>query len=474
MKMKKYGIIAAVSAVIIMGVMAALSFPSVVNQAEYRVRQLAGQVRELLSPDAANVYFIRQIVSGDMATTRTLMWETADARPDSFVDISVDDADESTRIHDVVHTELTEDGRTRYLHTVYIEDLLPDTAYRFRIGYGNRTEADSHTFRTGPVGGRETVFSVLVFPDSQSADYAGWGLLARTAYERHPDAAFAIAMGDLVDNGESAYQWDRWFAETEAIGHAVPWAPILGNHETYTLDWNIRQPIAYTTLFALPNPYADRSGAKRATGGRGLSTPFGRTGTVQVSSAHREKAERYANRFYSFDYGDVHFVALDTQFKEAEGFEPNLADDEIEWLRSDLAANTSKWTVVMMHKDTFRYANHRRPDIVPGFNEIGERFMPIFDEYGVDVVLSAHYHTYRNRGHVKYFERNADGPLYVLTGVAGDVRFTGLWIDHPLDEVVAPQPETSNYLTLSRTVEGLVIESYLPDGTRIDRIEVRK
>ena len=40
--------------------------------------------------------------------------------------------------------------------------------------------------------------------------------------------------------------------------------------------------------------------------------------------------------------------------------------------------------------------------------------MPIFDEFNVDLVLSAHLHSYRNRGHVRNFDRDASGPLYIL------------------------------------------------------------
>ena len=38
-----------------------------------------------------------------------------------------------------------------------------------------------------------------------------------------------------------------------------------------------------------------------------------------------------------------------------------------------------------------------------------------------------------------------------------------------LDKVVAPQPETDNYITLSATEEKLEIACSLPDGTEIDR-----
>ncbi|MBQ1620857.1 MAG: metallophosphoesterase, partial [Selenomonas sp.] len=67
-----------------------------------------------------------------------------------------------------------------------------------------------------------------------------------------------------------------------------------------------------------------------------------------------------------------------------------------------------------------------------------------------------------------------EGPLYILTGVAGDVRYPGLWVDHALDEVVAPQPETDNYLTLDADEDMLIVRCFLPDGTQIDEAAVKK
>ncbi len=66
--------------------------------------------------------------------------------------------------------------------------------------------------------------------------------------------------------------------------------------------------------------------------------------------------------YYSYDFGDVHYVVLDTQLYESnhednhDTHHPDLYDVQVQWLRQDLAANTKKWTVVLMHRDPFQYA----------------------------------------------------------------------------------------------------------------------
>lgn len=211
-------------------------------------------------------------------------------------------------------------------------------------------------------------------------------------------------MGDLVDNGEHAYQWDAWFDALQGVIERIPVAPLLGNHETYTLDWKVRRPLAYLQLFQLPAGDA-----------------------------------RYAGEFYSFDVGEVHFTVLNTQDSELKAWEPNLLKDEAEWLRRDLAGTKKKWKVVLMHRDVLQYGFASRPTPrEEGFSDTGRFFMPIFDEAQVDAVLTAHLHTFRDRGHIKGFRRDETGPLYLLTGVAGDVQYPGLWKQHALDKMVAP------------------------------------
>ena len=62
----------------------------------------------------------------------------------------------------------------------------------------------------------------------------------------------------------------------------MPIAPVLGNHEAYSLDWKFCEPYTYKALF--PVPYGAPEGQSRLA--------------------------------YSFDYGDVHYAALNTDYEE--------------------------------------------------------------------------------------------------------------------------------------------------------------
>ena len=126
------------------------------------------------------------------------------------------------------------------------------------------------------------------------------------------------------------------------------------------------------------------------------------------------------------------------------------------------------------HKDVLQYRINGRPERQEGFSDVGKIFMPEFESLGVDAVFTAHLHTYRNRGRLKNFRNDDTGTLYILTGLSGNVRYGGLWINHALDKFVAPQPEIDNYLTLAVDAKTLTVKCFLPNGELIDETTLRK
>lgn len=377
---------------------------------------------------------IRQIITADNAKARTIMWQSEGAENGAIVEYRVK-GKEQISSSTATNEPFTDDKITTFLHAVTLSNLTPDTKYEYRVGYDDK-RSEWHNFTTAGKGS----FKAIIFPDSQSNDYRGWEKLAQAAGKANQDAAFFVNMGDLVDNGEDHTQWRAWFDSLRGIIDKIPVAPLLGNHETYDLNWKVRMPTAYLNLFSVP-----------ANG-----------------------SQERKNQYYSYDYGDVHFVVLNTQMAEMEQFQPGLLAEQTDWFKSDMAKTDKKWKVVLMHKDVLTYGFKNRTDRQAGISDIGREFMPLFDEYGVDVVLTAHLHTYRNRGNIYNFERDTKGPLYILTGVAGNVRYPELWADHALDLTVAPQPETDNYMTLEATGNTLKLAAFLSDGKQIDSVEIKK
>ncbi|WP_370856767.1 fibronectin type III domain-containing protein [Megasphaera sp.] len=431
MKAKYKKIIAfSLAAAVIAAVSAYTWLPGTKTVARQGVKATKAAAAHYLSTDAVDASNIRQVITADSTTSRTFMWQSDYAEENPVVEYRQAGDDDSLMQLPASSDAFSDDGVTTYIHTAAVSDLKPGTAYEYRVGAGDK-RSDWQSFHTAQ--GHD--FKALIFPDSQSSDYSVWAATAQPAWQRNQDAQFFINMGDLVDNGQDHYQWNAWFDVVGDMIARIPVVPLLGNHETYDKDWKVRMPEAYLHLFALP----------------------------------RIDREKYQNQFYSFDYGDVHFVVLNTQSQELADFEPSLDEDEVAWFKEDMTKTTKKWKIVLMHKDPLQYGFANRPQPrEEGFSPEGRLWMPLFDQYGVDAVLSAHLHTYRDRGHIRNFQRDESGPLYLITGVAGNVQYPGLWKQHSLDEYVAPQPETDNYMTLEATDDSLTFRSFLPDGQLLE------
>ena len=396
------------------------------------------EIKPLLDSESR---YIRQIVAQDNSTSRTIMWQSDNSEADAVIEYRLEGAEKSQTIG-ATDKAFTDDGSTTYIHEATLTGLTPNTKYEYRVGYGADRRSDWYRLETAGA----SVYDVLIYPDSQSGDYSQWEEIVKSSALRNPRTALYISMGDLVDNGEHAYQWRSWLNSIKPLSANVPLATTLGNHEMYTLDWKMREPYAYLNYFAVP--------------------PNGN--------------ETFNRRYYSYDFGDVHYVVLDTMLYESnhednhDTHHPDLYDVQIQWLRQDLAANTKKWTVVLMHRDPFQYAFDRPgANRAIGFDDEGVLFMPIFDEFNVDLVLSAHLHSYRNRGHVRNFDRDPSGPLYILTGIAGDAR-RPKWKEHPLDVYVAPDRDKNNYMTMTVTPNKLIVKAFLHDGTPLDESVIEK
>lgn len=381
---------------------------------------------------------VHQVITANSTNSRTIMWQTL-ASQDNFV-VEYADKNSPDDIKSVEPTQSAVDieGKTVYIYTATLENLEAGQTYNYRIGYDKKrtdwyelnTEAnDTHNFKA------------LIFADSQSNDYTDWQNLANTAYANNSDASFFINMGDLVDNGYDLNQWNSWFASVEPFITKIPVAPIQGNHETYTTDWKVAMPTPYLNYFNLPS----------------------------------NGNEQYKNQYYSYDYGDVHFTVINTQDNEMHKFQPDMMAAQMAWLENDLASTNKKWKVVLMHRDILQYSRDGAPignQII--FTEEGKEFMPIFDKYHVDAVISAHLHTYRRRAQLTNFEPNNNGTLYILSGVSGNVRYPNLWHNNPLDKYVAPQPETDNFMVLDASEDKLTFSAYLPDNTLLDTYTLTK
>lgn len=385
------------------------------------------------------IKFPRQIITADSTTSRTIMWQAEGARQQASFTLTSANGPSQNYIPET--NTLVQDDTTTTFYTVRLTGLTPATSYEGTIAMA--AETISLPIDTPPV--ELTAFEALFIDDSQCGEtYEPFAELLAKALARHPQAAFLADIGDLTDNGQSDWHWQSFFAALLAgRAKAMPFAPVMGNHECYGLDWKFALPRRYLASFAVP--------------GNG--------------------SRNFPGYYYSFDYGPAHFIMLNTQFEELDGLKPGLLQEELLWLKHDAADSHKPWKIVLMHKDVIAYDEYQPgTGHAGGISDVGHDFMKAFDALGIDLVLTGHMHTYRNRGHI-YDETPSDhGPTYLMFGPAGNERYT-VPPDTDFDKVSLDQSDPGryrNYMTLAVTPTKCIATCHLEDGTTVDRVVLTK
>lgn len=264
-------------------------------------------------------------------------------------------------------------------HSITLTNLNPDTRYYYAIGTAttNLVGTTNHFFRTSPTTARPTRIWVL-----GDAGTAGNGSPARqesvrNAYYNSVGNTYTdliLMLGDNAYNsGTDAEFQAAMFDMYPTILRQTPAWSTVGNHETgqsHTYNPNI----PYYRIFDLPR------------NGEAGGVPSG------------------TEQYYSFDYGNIHFVCLDamTSSRAANGPMAN-------WLQQDLAANTNHWLIGFWHHPPYTKGSHDS-DNPNGADfelvEMRENILPILEAYGVDLVLGGHSHAYERSylisGHYGY------------------------------------------------------------------------
>jgi hypothetical protein len=111
--------------------------------------------------------------------------------------------------------------------------------------------------------------------------------------------------------------------------------------------------------------------------------------------------------YYSYNLGTWHIIALNSEITHSAG------STQEQWLRADLAANPSMCTLAYWHKPRFSSGMHGNISSVQTF------WQALYD-YGADVVLSSHDHTYE-----RFAPQNPNGQADSNRGIREFVVGTG-------------------------------------------------
>lgn len=262
-----------------------------------------------------------------------------------------------------------------YLYEKTLSSLFPNTIYEYRISDEDSLyESEIYQFKTAKLNSEETTFMLLSDPQGSDAiDYMTYANnVIRVMGEAQKNVDFVMFTGDVVNDDDNRTQWNLFFKYSSTFAYNIPVAATAGNHETGSIfDLQI-QSIEYDGYFHLP-----------------------KNGPTYNEFDEIENDERTATfdkgKTYSYDYGYAHYVAIDTELFSGDDDVIGSVDEEnmnifISWLTADLITNADKWIIVYLHRGPYSLTYN-------SFN-VRQRLTPIFDQYGVDLVISGHDHRY--------------------------------------------------------------------------------
>ncbi|WP_217559745.1 phosphodiester glycosidase family protein [Paenibacillus sp. GbtcB18] len=318
-------------------------------------------------------YNIGVNMGSDPASSRAFIWHTNPGTEPTVVELVKQSeftdfqAGSVKRITGDSSLYSTLDIGTIRIHKAVAEGLEPGTSYVYRVGDGKGHTSKQGTFKTTELAGDRTKF--LYFADSQAGDQAGfnlWGNTVKKAVADNPDAEFMVHAGDMVDKGFNEKEWNMWFGAAQDAFLNTTLVGTIGNHEVM----GTRENSDFLAHFNQP--------------GTGLDSLKGSS--------------------FSYDYKDVHFVVLNSEYQYEE---------QKEWLKRDLAKTNKKWKVAIFHRGPY--------GSIYDTAEIRSLWAPALEENKVDLVLNGHDHIYLRTYPMKNNQIATDGQgtTYVVAGSSG-------------------------------------------------------
>lgn len=246
-----------------------------------------------------------------------------------------------------------------WINSAVIDNLKYNTTYSVIMGdYSVDAWSRVYTFTTREENIEDLSFVFMT--DSQEQRHPGAinyaGRVIKDAMTRFPEADFITHAGDIVHDAAFACHWEEMLGIYEEYLFNYPTQVVAGNHEEPTSYGKTSNTHNVDKLFNVDYP-GKEMGYRMDTG-----------------------------VFYSFDYGPLHYVCLNSNDLYVNG--RMLKDSQVQWFYDDIAKAREneeiKWVIVMIHHAIFPTATS---DLL-----YNAQLLKMFDTANVDLLLYGHNH----------------------------------------------------------------------------------
>lgn len=289
-----------------------------------------------------------------------------------------------------------QDGKDYFRYSVALTGLRLSSEYEYHILLNGHRFAEG-VFTTRKKRGKSARF--VVFGDNSFGDIADRHI-SYQAFQQTPD--FVVNTGDMVYDNGLANEFTRLFfpVHNADIAHPRVGAPLLRSVLFYTVIGN--HDMTGDNVEGIPcldlNVHADAGGYYTClhlpeNGPEKLTYPTLLEGSKAQVEVFRQNAgsrfPRMAN--FSFDFGDAHFLCLDSNFYV------DPTDHALqEWIEHDLSHTDAVWKLVVWHHPAFNLGRQHFA------NQHMRVLSPILEKHGVAVAFHGHEHVYQRTRPLKF------------------------------------------------------------------------
>lgn len=365
-------------------------------------------------------------------TEIAVTWRTEQRFPNSEVQFAKSTSwtefkDNINKVSALEESFKDDNGNIVYHYSVILKELQPKTNYLYRVGHDS-TWSEWNQFTTA--SNENSPFKFIFLGDPQNDIKEHCSRVFRQAYKTASDAAFLLFTGDLVTI-PSDKLWSEFFEAGSFIFRTIPSILTPGNHDHTLIKVNGKNERAKTV-----DPIWN----------------------VHFTLPTNGPAE-FKETSYFVDFQGVRFIMINSHDKVIE---------QAMWVEQTLKNNPNKWTVAAFHVPFYSMGNDRDSKVTR------EPLMPLFDKYGVDLVLTGHDHTYGRSKKIyagKVVSDSSKGTVYVVS-VSGPKMYSLNPLYKDIMEKTAAN--VSLYQVISIDNNKLKYESYTADGNLFDTFLLTK
>jgi hypothetical protein len=269
-------------------------------------------------------------------------------------------------------------------HTVKLLNLAPSTFYYYSVGNNSTsftTPSSRYRFKTNPVPGTEVPTRVWAIGDFGKGNAEQ--VAVKNSYMQYDDSSNTdvwIWLGDNVYNDGTDQEYQTKLFELNGFSDVFSWLPFWpspGNHD-YNTVWEesafLGIPYSNIPLEDHEGPYFDLVHVPTEAEAGGFPSDL--------------------ELFYSFDYGDVHFLSLNSEVFDFAQTSQGI-DRMKQWIEQDLIQNTRTFTIAYFHQPPYSKGSHDSDDAFElVMKAMRERVVPLLEQYDIDLVVCGHSHVF--------------------------------------------------------------------------------